>query len=343
MNSLKTRNKLKQFVTELLLTLLFNSIIAVFLLVILNKPLIINFIFSNSIGLSIFFISYALILIRRLDKPDVGIFIIAIPLGGIIGVIIANGFIEHDLLADFPNLPFILLACTLLFGSTISYYFYARSTIAENKIALREARLQQLANEKLLTQTHLKLLQAQIEPHFLFNTLSNVLSLIDEKPSQAKMMLENFTQYLRASLNRTREEQTTLGEELELLRAYLDIHKIRMGERLHYQIDAAKALKAISLPPLLLQPLVENAIKHGIAPKLEGGIIQIVAAITKSELLEISIIDTGMGLQAEHGTGMGLNNVKTRLDALYGNRAKMKIQQNTPFGVQVTLIIPIEL
>ncbi len=342
MNSSITRNKPKQFVIELLLILLFNSLIAVFLFILTTKSFRINFIFSQSIGLSIFLISYALTLIQHLDKPNLKIFSITIPLGGIIGVIIASGFIEHDLLIEHPNLPFILLACTLLFGSTISYYFYARCTIAENNIALREASLKQLANEKQLTQTQLKLLQAQIEPHFLFNTLSNVLSLIDEQPSQAKMMLENFTQYLRASLKRTREEPTTLGDELELLRAYFEIYSIRMGKRLHYQIKTNNILNNIHLPPLILQPIVENAIKHGIAPKLEGGTIQIIAS-ANSELLKISILDTGIGLQAEQGSGMGLNNVRMRLQALYGNRAKMKIQQNTPCGVQVTLIIPIEL
>ncbi|TGO02530.1 hypothetical protein PN36_23555 [Candidatus Thiomargarita nelsonii] len=341
---MKTTISLKRFITELLLTLLFNAIIAVFSLLIIDKSLTINMIYSQSIGLSTLFISYALLLIRRQSQPNINIFMIAIPMGGIIGVFIANQIIGNDfkpLIAEHPNLPFILLACTLVFGTIISYYFYARITIAEKNIALQEANLQRLADEKKLTETRLKLLQAQIEPHFLFNTLSNILSLIDEEPPRAKIMLERFTHYLRASLTRTRQEQSTFGDELALLRAYLDIHSIRMGERLHYQIKVPKPLQAIKLPPLLLQPLVENAIKHGLAPSIAGGTIHI-AAKSKEKKLEISIKDTGIGLEGELGSGMGLNNIRARLGALYGNRAKMTIQQNTPCGVQITLSIPIE-
>ncbi|MEN8220367.1 MAG: histidine kinase [Pseudomonadota bacterium] len=341
---MKTTTSLKRLITELLLTLLFNSIIAVFLLLIIDKSLTINMIYSHSIGLSTLFISYALLMIRQLSKFDIKKFLISIPMGGIIGIFIANQIIGNDLkqlIADSPNLPFILLACTLIFGTIISYYFYARTTIAEKNLALQEATLQRLADEKNLTETRLKLLQAQIEPHFLFNTLSNILSLIDEEPPRAKIMLERFTHYLRASLTRTRQEQSTFGDELALLRAYLDIHSIRMGERLHYLIEVPKPLQTINLPPLLLQPLVENAIKHGLAPSIAGGTIHITAK-TQQKKLEISIKDTGIGLQGELGNGMGLNNIRARLRALYGNRAKMTIQQNTPCGVQVTLSIHIE-
>jgi LytS/YehU family sensor histidine kinase len=210
----------------------------------------------------------------------------------------------------------------------------------ENRIALREANLQQLASEKQLIEAHLKLLQAQIEPHFLFNTLSNVLSLIDEEPKRASMMLENFTKYLRVSLQRTRQEQTTLKDELDLLRNYLDIHTIRMGERLKYHIEVPEIFYPINLPPLLLQPLVENAIKHGLAPSLEGGTIHI-SATAENNILNIIIIDTGIGLQGEYGTGMGLNNVRARMRALYGEQAKITIMQNIPCGVYITLSIPL--
>jgi len=269
----------KRFITELILTLLFNSLIAIFVsLLIGHNSFKISFIYSQSIGLSIFCAAMGLTIIRHLDKPDIFSFIVSIPLGGIIGVTIANWIIGIDLhliITHDPNLLVILLSCTVAFGTIVSYILHARNIIMENSIALREASLQQLASEKQLMEAHLKLLQAQIEPHFLFNTLSNVLSLIDEEPKRASMMLENFTQYLR------------------------DIHTIRMGERLQYRIKVPGIFHTISLPPLLLQPLVENAIKHGLAPKLEGGTISISATTSKAHKLDIAIVDTGIGLQGE--------------------------------------------
>ncbi len=343
MKTPQTPISLRIFLTELLLTFLFNTLIAVFVTVLIDGSFKISLIYSQAIGLSIFSISYGLTLIRGLSKPSGHIFAMAIPLGGIIGVTLANSLIGYDVqefLAEYPNLPLILTACTVVFGTMISYYFYARNALAENHIALREATLQQLENEKKLTETHLKLLQAQIEPHFLFNTLSNILSLIDEAPEDAKIMLANFTQYLRASLKRTRQEETTLGDELALLRAYLDIQTIRMGDRLRYRIEVPQSLHTLSLPPLLLQPLVENAIKHGIAPDTQGGSIDIIATI-QADRLNIFCIDTGKGLQQQSGSGMGLNNVRARLRAIYGNQAAMRIQQNTPSGVKASLSIPL--
>lgn len=337
---------LKRLITELLLTLLFNSLIAIFInLLMANNSLKISFIYSQSIGLSIFCAAYCLTFIRRLHQADMFSLVTSIPLGGIIGIAIANQLLDIDLqqiVTNDPNLLLILLACTVAFGTIVSYYHYAQNVIMENSIAIREANLQQLANEKQLMEAHLKLLQAQIEPHFLFNTLSNVLSLIDEEPKRASMMLENFTKYLRVSLQRTRQEQTTLEDELDLLRNYLDIHTIRMGERLKYHIEVPKVFHNISLPPLLLQPLVENAIKHGLAPSLEGGTIHI-SATAESNILNITIVDTGIGLQEEHGTGMGLNNIRARMRALYGKQAKMTILQNIPCGVHVNLSLPLAI
>jgi sensor histidine kinase YesM len=341
-----TTYSFKKFVIEFLLTLLFNSLIAIFLTV-LNAPFSLlklktNFIISQAIGLCIFFLSIGLQLMRQLSKSDMSVFVITIPLGGVFGVLIASGILGYPLPQIIVNAPALLslLACILVFGTIIAYYFYTRSTIAEKSLALQEAHLQQLAHEKQLTETRLKLLQAQIEPHFLFNTLSNVLSLIDEEPKRASLMLENFTKYLRVSLRRTRQEQATLKDELELVRTYLDIHTIRMGERLQYHIDVPEIFHSIHLPPLLLQPLVENALKHGLAPKLEGGAISI-SANTKANRLDIAIMDTGIGFQKEHGTGMGLNNVRARLRAFYGNQAKIHITENTPGGVSVNLSIPL--
>src|SRR6187402_1218133 len=124
--------------------------------------------------------------------------------------------------------------------------------------------------ERETTLANLRALQAQIEPHFLFNTLANVVSLVDSDPAAAKGMLESFNRFLRASLAATRTESTTLGEDAQLIAAYLEVLQVRMGRRLAWRIDVPVELAGFALPPMLLQPLVENAIRHGLEPKVEG-------------------------------------------------------------------------
>ncbi|HEX7438307.1 MAG TPA: histidine kinase, partial [Caldimonas sp.] len=129
--------------------------------------------------------------------------------------------------------------------------------------------------ENQATEAQLRLLQAQIEPHFLFNTLANVVGLIEADPPRAKLMLESFIDYLRSSLGGLRGERHTLGEEIDLIDAYLRVIAIRMAHRLHYEIDVPDALRALPLPALSLQPLVENAVVHGLEPKIEGGRVRV--------------------------------------------------------------------
>lgn len=228
----------------------------------------------------------------------------------------------------------------MIFGLIITPFFYSRKKLAETLAMAQEERVRRLSVEKLAVETDLKRLQAQIEPHFLFNTLSNILSLMDTDPTKAKSMQLDLIRYLRISLGRTRERETTLNQELDLIRAYLDIFRIRMGQRLQYEIDVPADLLNQPLPPMLLQPLVENALIHGLEPKIDGGKIRL--SVTESEdKLKIDIADTGTGLGPHHKPGMGLTNVKKRLKQLYGNNGRLIVMQNQPSGVIVRIEIPL--
>ena len=188
-------------------------------------------------------------------------------------------------------------------------------------------------------QANLRTLQAQIEPHFLFNTLSNVLSLIQTQPELAQAMLEKFTHYLRASLDATRADHSTLGNEFQLMESYLSILQLRMGQRLQARITLPQTLSALRLPPMLLQPLIENAVQHGIDPRIEGGVITLSAA-SDGEFLVITISDNGIGFSDPRSHGLGLKNVRDRLTSLYRGSASLKIEEHVGGGTKVILRLP---
>ena len=192
----------------------------------------------------------------------------------------------------------------------------------------------------------LKTLRAQVEPHFLYNTLSNVVSLIEREPKTAKHMTERLIGYLRHTLDASRREHATVGDELEIIADYLEILRIRMGERLWYSLEASDAVRAMPLSPMLLQPLVENAIKHGLEPKIEGGNVTVSARVEEGAL-RIEVADTGLGFGVAtdtSGSGSGLANVRARLKALYGDTAKLTIDQfaEPVTGTKISLFIPVQ-
>ena len=207
-------------------------------------------------------------------------------------------------------------------------------------IALADERVRVQAAERAAVQANLRALQAQIEPHFLFNTLANVVGLIHAQPDTAKLMLENFIAYLRATLAATREQETTLGGEFALMADFLAILQIRMGSRLVVTFDLPAEFAATALPSMLLQPLVENAIKHGLEPKMEGGKVTLRAA-REGELLRIDVIDTGLGFGTGTTRGIGLANVRERLEKIFSGRASLAIEENTPCGTRAILRLPI--
>lgn len=190
-----------------------------------------------------------------------------------------------------------------------------------------------LEAERWATQAQLRLLQAQIEPHFLFNTLANVHSLIDHDTAQAKATLGAFTDYLRCSLASLRREQVPLADELALAQAYLRVQAARMEDRLRFSIETEIVTQGLLVPPLLLQPLVENAVVHGIEPSLQGGEVRIRALLQDGSLL-LEVHDDGApdpsGRTANMGAGMAIDNIQARLQARFGPRAGLELRRALP-------------
>jgi len=205
-----------------------------------------------------------------------------------------------------------------------------------------QAASQQTATEKELTVAKLSLLHAQVEPHFLYNTLASAQLLTRSDPARADEMLGNLIVYLRNSMPRTEGEMSTLGAELERARAYLEIMKIRMGERLSVQVQVSEALKPVGVPPMMLQTLVENAIKHGLEPVTGGGTIWIIARETDGKV-SLTVADNGRGFGGDSsGTGVGLKNIRERLKLAYGDGASFTIGPNFPNGVAASIIVPVQ-
>jgi len=195
--------------------------------------------------------------------------------------------------------------------------------------------------EKELSVARLNLLHAQVEPHFLYNTLANAQVLTRSDPARAEQMLGHLIQYLRSSLPGIDQSVSTLGQELERVQAYLEILRIRMGARLALQIDVPEALHGVSLPSMALQTLVENAIKHGLEPKSGGGTVWILAREREGELT-ITVADDGQGIgTATSGTGIGLKNLRERLRLSCGERATLSVVSNFPSGVAATISLPL--
>jgi len=194
-----------------------------------------------------------------------------------------------------------------------------------------------------VTEAQLKLLQGQIEPHFLFNTLANVQSLIDFDPERAKLMLERFTDYLRASLGQLRGDTTTLAQEFAMLQAYLGLMQLRMGERLKVELSLPTELGSVELPPLLAQPLVENAIHHGLEPKIAGGMVAVSARRVDGRLW-IEVADDGQGLDAPKrrgGNGVALSNIRERLKARFGPSATLELLPRDGGGTLARIQLPL--
>ena len=263
----------------------------------------------------------------------------------LLGVFI--GFAIVSLVFDFgfrswftkPAAILSIVVTSFLISAVLSVVFFwrERSAVAEAAMAREREKLERIERESV--SANLRALQAQIEPHFLFNTLANVSSLIDADRGEAKRMLESFIRFLRSSLAATRGETTTLGAEAELIASYLDVLQVRMGPRLRYAIDVAPGLRGFTLPPMLLQPVVENAIRHGLEPKVDGGEVTMrVAGDGASVVVEVT--DTGVGFAPTTRGGVGLSNLRERLRLLYGERAALEISEGPAGGTRVRVKLP---
>ena len=203
-----------------------------------------------------------------------------------------------------------------------------------------QASAAQTATEKELTEAKLNLLHAQVEPHFLYNPLASAQLLTRSDPVRAEAMLGHLIQYLRRSLPNAEGEMSTLGAELERALAYLEILKVRMGDRLDVQTDVAEALRNTPMPAMMLQTLVENAIKHGLEPRTGGGTVWI-RARRDDNTVAVTVADNGEGFNSKtSGTGIGLKNVRERLRLRYAGEANLAVVANFPAGVAATLTVP---
>ena len=242
----------------------------------------------------------------------------------------------------FRDLAFVMpfafgMALLLLIITTM------RKRRAEAEVQRLRRREDMAAAAQLLAEAKLLALQAQIEPHFLYNTLANVLGLIDTQPAQARYMLERFIDFLRSSLHPSRADGATVGAELDLAAAYLDLLAVRMGKRMRYRIEADDGARACGIAPMLIQPLVENAVVHGIEPKIEGGTI-VVSARCDGPFLRIEITDDGVGIGNAHvraGGGVGVANAKARALSVHGAGAQLQLLNNPGGGVIVRMRLPL--
>jgi signal transduction histidine kinase len=222
--------------------------------------------------------------------------------------------------------------------AAIAWYFADRG--ARRLTSLREEEAARNALATRMFEARLSMLEAQVEPHFIFNTLANMRRLARTEPARARRMSERFASYLRASLPQMRDPVATLGREVDLVCAYLDVQKVRMGRRLAWTVDVPASLRMHPLPPMMLISLVENAIKHGLNPAVEGGAIRI-SARTSEHALRVSVADTGGGLTRAQGSGVGLSNIRARLNAMHGHAAHLDLVANMPLGMVATIQVPL--
>ena len=235
----------------------------------------------------------------------------------------------------------VAVALLLSLGLTSMLVGISRMRLREE--TQREARLVAEAERERLgrqnVQAELKLLQAQVEPHFLFNTLANVRHLMATEPASAMTMLDHLIRYLRTALPEIRAEGSTLGREVELARAYLEIMRLRLGGGLAVAIEVPEDLHAVPFPSLMLMTLVENAMKHGVGPAARGTVA--IRASAPGGKLRVSVEDDGAGLGGTIGSGVGLANVRERLAALFGGAARLDLESAERHGTRATIEVPI--
>ncbi|MEO8060895.1 MAG: histidine kinase [Burkholderiales bacterium] len=234
-----------------------------------------------------------------------------------------------------------------IFASMILKITYKGRIQAETKAAVATETAESEQLKRQVVEARMAAMQAQVEPHFLFNTLASIDHLIETDPPRASTMQKNLIALLRASMPTMRENHPAahnLGREMAVIRPYLEILKVRMEDRLQTEINVPDGLLSADFPSMMIQSLVENAIKHGLEPKAEGGTLTVKAEIVHGKLA-VTVADTGLGFgkAATAGTGIGLNNIRERLQLLYGNKAQMTITENKPSGTVVALTVPYQV
>ena len=335
----KSKRDANGWTNSIVLTTFFCTIIAFATQAIWGNAILDHLIISFGFGYSAVFTAHLLSRYQpQLSPRYVSLF--SLGLSMLFGT--ANAYFwmnQYAVLNDVAQLkPIIFLG--FIFTTACFFYFHSQEQKLAAQKELEVAKRKQSEHEKALILSQLKQLQSQIEPHFLFNTLANINTLIEHDPASARLMLERLTELLRETLKSSREPFTTLQKDLSYVDAYLAIQKIRLGNRLNYTISNHMD-NEVHLPPFLLQPLVENAIQHGIEPLMNGGEIEIKVNQVEQYII-IEVIDNGVGLtgsSAHIGHGVGLDNIRQRLQALFAGEATLTISESISGGVQARLKI----
>ena len=288
-------------------------------------------------------IAFAILLLGVTRSPLLRIRAALLAISVFLGALVGERLVQllyggHDSLAEW--LTHALRWSAVSLAVTAAYYLWRNS--ADSREQLRREELRRQSVEQQLTSTRLTALRKQIEPHFLFNTLATVRRLHQTAPENGAQMLANFIDYLARLLPMLERSEVQLGDETDLVHAYLSVIQIRMSERLTVSLDIPSAVRRALIPPLSVATLVENAIKHGIAPLSHGGAIEITAS-NKNGMLEILVSDNGVGFKTNMGggSGIGLYNVRTRLTTLHGTKASLEVFANPKVGVGARLSLPI--
>ena len=307
-------------------------------------------VFSECVGLTMVACVLLLQRQRRLERLSAGIRwlligVIAIPTGYLLGHQIAFVLLGEPLrMVGYHDVSVGPLLFTVLAGGLGLRYFAVREHLAREAAVRAEA-------QRLAVEAQLRLLRTQLEPHMLFNTLANLRGLVREDADRAESMIDRLIVYLRGTLAASQTESVPLAREFAQLRAYLEIMSLRMGPRLTWRLELPAALEGTPVPPMLLQPLVENAIKHGLEPKVGAGRIEVIARATDAGI-EIRVDDDGLGLPVPdyeeppdddarpESSSYGLRHVRERLQAVYGPSARLDVQRRVPRGVRSVVFLP---
>ncbi len=253
-------------------------------------------------------------------------------------VAIAGGFMNfikaNNLLSGFATSTIF----ALFFGPLIAVAAIKREDKQRERADRLQLELEKSALEREVLDARLRLLQAQIEPHFLFNTLANVQALVEAGSENAAPVLRHLIAYLRAAMPRLNDADATLENEMQLVSAYLEIMHMRMPDRLQFELSLAPELKGLRFPAMSLLTLVENAVRHGIDPSTEGGSIEVGGKQDANNKVTLWVADTGIGMAETAVPGTGLANVKARLQACFGKDARVDLHEQTPHGLRVELI-----
>lgn len=305
------------------------------------------FVFANCIGVSCYLLVHFIEpFLERFPKflrrvLLVVLFLFGGSIGTALGFWIYNGPLGCNIgFKEYPSLLLFNLVLAIIFGSIAVLYFSLKESAEKMAIMLKEKELEEERLTRSKMKAELDALQSKINPHFLFNTLNSIASLISENPQKAEATVEKLSELFRYTLQTSQKDSVKLSEELEIVRSYLEIEQVRLEDRLQFKIACDSSLaEELLLPGLIIQPLVANSIRHGIAPKVEGGRVAVDAKRVGNRCV-ISVSDNGIGFQnMNNGTGHGLNSVQERLNLFYGGRAEFQILHNG--GAHVIISIPL--